>query len=89
MKLSRNLSTGSLLWDHNGELRMKTRRMSEALGQSTWVVVMETGDEAMTCLNRLARDRRLDSASFTAIGAFQRATLAYFDWAAGSTCRYR
>lgn len=59
---------------------MRTRRMSELAGQATWVVVLETGDEAMDCLKRFAAEERLDSASFTAIGAFERATLAYFDW---------
>jgi hypothetical protein len=59
---------------------MQTRRMSEIAGQSTWVVVIETGDEAMDCLKRFAIAENLDSASFTAIGAFKRATLAYFDW---------
>ncbi len=59
---------------------MRTRRMSEIAGQATWVVVLETGDEAMTCLRRFATDEGLDSASFKAIGAFERSRLAYFDW---------
>ncbi len=54
--------------------------MHEIAGQATWVVVLETGDEAMDCLKRFADEEGLDSATFTAIGAFQRATLAYFDW---------
>jgi predicted DNA-binding protein with PD1-like motif len=59
---------------------MRTKRMHEISGQATWVVVLETGDEAMVCLKRFAEDESLDSASFTAIGAFERGTLAYFDW---------
>jgi predicted DNA-binding protein with PD1-like motif len=54
--------------------------MHEIGGQATWVMVLETGDEAMECLRRFAEDARLDSASFSAIGAFERATLAFFDW---------
>jgi predicted DNA-binding protein with PD1-like motif len=59
---------------------MRTRRMNEVSGQSTWVVVLETGDEAMACLRQFAAEEGLDSASFSAIGAFERARLAYFDW---------
>lgn len=59
---------------------MQTRRMNEIGGQATWVVVLETGDEAMACLRQFAAAEGLDSASFTAIGAFERAALAYFDW---------
>jgi hypothetical protein len=54
--------------------------MNEVSGQATWVIVLETGDEAVECLRRFAEEQFLDSASFTAIGAFQDATLAYFDW---------
>lgn len=46
----------------------------------TWAVVLETGDEAGACLLEFARAQQLSAAHFTAIGAFQRAVLAYFDW---------
>ena len=59
---------------------MRTRRMHEESGQATWVVVLETGDEVMDCLRKFAADEGLDSASFKAIGAFERAELAFFDW---------
>ena len=59
---------------------MQTRRIHEIAGQATWVMVLETGDEAMACLAQFAADEGLDAASFTAIGAFERATLAFFDW---------
>jgi len=54
--------------------------MHEESGQATWVVVLETGDEVMDCLRKFAADEGLDSASFKAIGAFERAELAFFDW---------
>jgi predicted DNA-binding protein with PD1-like motif len=54
--------------------------MHEITGQATWVIVLETGDEAMTALSAFAAEAGLDSASFTAIGAFERAVLAFFDW---------
>ena len=46
----------------------------------TWAVVLETGDEASACLLAFARDQHLSAAHLTAIGAFQRAVLGYFDW---------
>jgi uncharacterized protein len=46
----------------------------------TWAVVLDTGDEANACLLAFARARHLSAARFTAIGAFQRAVLGYFDW---------
>ena len=46
----------------------------------TWAVVLETGDEANACLLEFARARKLSAAHFTAIGAFERAVLGYFDW---------
>jgi uncharacterized protein len=46
----------------------------------TWAVVLETGDEANACLLDFAKAQSLSAAHFTAIGAFQRAVLGYFDW---------
>src|SRR3569623_3529851 len=46
----------------------------------TWAVVLGTGDEANACLLEFARARKLSAAHFTAIGAFRRAVLGYFDW---------
>jgi uncharacterized protein len=45
----------------------------------TYAVVFETGDEVTEGLLDFARRESITGASFTAIGAFQRATLAYFD----------
>ena len=59
---------------------MRTRQIHEVTGQATWVIVLETGDEAMASLSAFAAEAGLDAASFTAIGAFERARLAFFDW---------
>jgi predicted DNA-binding protein with PD1-like motif len=59
---------------------MKWRLIHEAHGQRTFVAVLSTGDEVMESLERLAEQQRLSAAQITAIGAFSRATLAYFDW---------
>lgn len=46
----------------------------------TWAVILETGDEAIECLLKFSRAQQLSAAHLTAIGAFQRAVLGYFDW---------
>lgn len=46
----------------------------------TYVVALDTGDEAMTELGRFVREQEIEAASITAIGAFCRAVLGYFDW---------
>ena len=46
----------------------------------TWAVVLDTGDEASACLLAFARAQQLSAAHLTAIGAFQRAVLGYFNW---------
>lgn len=59
---------------------MQCKLIHEAAGQRTFAVIMETGDEVMSCLEALAREHRIDGAGITAIGAFQETTLAYFNW---------
>jgi uncharacterized protein len=46
----------------------------------TYAVVLDTGDEAMAELGKFIRDHEVEAASLTAIGAFRRALLGYFDW---------
>jgi predicted DNA-binding protein with PD1-like motif len=48
-------------------------------GARTTVLVLSTGDDPVTSLTDLARTAGLDSAYFTAIGAFERATVGRFD----------
>lgn len=65
---------------------MKARLLNHQDGLRTFVVVCETGDEAMKVLASFASEQRLGGSHFAAIGAFSRAVVAYFDW---STKRYR
>jgi uncharacterized protein len=53
--------------------------------ERTWVVVFAAGDEVARGLDEFARAESLDAARFTAIGAFSRATLGYFNI---NTARY-
>ena len=48
----------------------------------TYVVVCEPGDEAVAVLTQFARTERLQASQITAIGAFERATVGWFDRAA-------
>jgi predicted DNA-binding protein with PD1-like motif len=61
---------------------MKTALLAEADGLRTFVLVCESGDEAMKALSSFAAEQRLGGSHFTAIGAFSDAVVAYFDWPA-------
>lgn len=58
---------------------MKATHIYENRGQRTFALVFDSGDEFVEGLTGFARERGLDAASFTAIGAFGTATLGYFD----------
>jgi hypothetical protein len=59
---------------------MKESLVDEADGRRTFVIVLETGDEAMRLLTDHATKQHLRGSHFTAIGACSDATVAYFDW---------
>lgn len=45
-----------------------------------WVAVLDPGEEVKTTLTHFARQEKVQAASFVAIGAFERAVIAYFEW---------
>ena len=59
---------------------MKTALLHEHEGLRTFVMVLGTGDEAMGALAAFASERQLKATRLTAIGAFSRVVVAYFDW---------
>jgi uncharacterized protein len=59
---------------------MQTKLLAETDGQRTFAIVLETGDEVMSSLQRFADENRLTAAQFSAIGAFSDAMLLFFDW---------
>lgn len=59
---------------------MDSKLIHSESGEQTHAVILETGDEVVACLKRLADEKGLTAASFKAIGAFSSATLAFFDW---------
>jgi uncharacterized protein len=58
---------------------MQSKLLHESGGARTYALVLDSGDEAMACVAAFADEDDLDAADFTAIGAFSRAVVAFFD----------
>ncbi len=58
---------------------MKVKLLDEA-GQRTFAVIFDEDDEPISGLTKFAADYSLLASSFSAIGAFRKATLGYFNW---------
>jgi uncharacterized protein len=58
---------------------MKAKIMNDA-PERTIALVLDAGDEVMGKLHAFAAEHNLMASRLTAIGAFQRATLGYFNW---------
>lgn len=56
---------------------MKSKLLHDQ-GERVWALVFDKGDEVIAGLTSFAKDHGLNSSHFTAIGAFERATLGYF-----------
>jgi hypothetical protein len=65
---------------------MKATLLNDHGGLRTFAVVLETGDEAMKSVVAFANENQLGTSQFSAIGAFSRVVVAYFDW---ETKKYR
>ena len=61
---------------------MKSKRVAQNGGERMFVLVLDSGDEAIAAIGKFAEAERLGAASLTAIGAFSRATVGWFDLAA-------
>jgi predicted DNA-binding protein with PD1-like motif len=60
---------------------MKSRIVSDDAASRIHVVVLDSGDEAFAELTRFANDAGIAAASLTSIGAFEKATVGWFDFA--------
>lgn len=60
-------------------LAMQHRTVASTNGQRTIVAVFDAGDEAVEGLGKLAAEEGLSGASFTAVGAFERSTVGWYD----------
>jgi uncharacterized protein len=58
---------------------MRSKLLDQSNGQKIFAVILQAGDEVKDALMQFAIAEHVTAASFTAIGAFERATLAYFD----------
>jgi uncharacterized protein len=58
---------------------VQSKLLHETAGIRTFALVLDTGDESMARVAAFAEEQDLDAADFTAIGAFSRAVVAYFD----------
>ena len=63
------------------EASMKSQRIASEGKGETLVVVLDSGEEAFSTLQDFARKEGVSAASLTAIGAFSRATVGWFDCA--------
>lgn len=59
---------------------MKTQLLAEHGGQRTFALILDIGDEVMSCLKQFSNEQGLSAAQLSAIGAFSDAELAYFNW---------
>ena len=48
--------------------------------ERTFAIIFDAGDEVIAGLTRFAQEQNLSASRFTAIGAFERVMLGYFNW---------
>ncbi|NOJ49216.1 PPC domain-containing DNA-binding protein [Bradyrhizobium archetypum] len=58
---------------------MKSKRVGPDEQAQVHVVILDAGEEAFAALTRFANESGISAASLTAIGAFERATVGWFD----------
>ena len=59
---------------------MKSTKIAGDSGAETRVVILESGEEAFSALTKFANEAGITAASLTAIGAFENATVGWFDF---------
>ena len=59
---------------------MQSRLVSRPGETRIWFAVLETSEEVKQQLLALVEQEKISAASFVALGAFEKATIAYFDW---------
>ena len=58
---------------------MKSKLLHDHAGERTFAVIFDKGDEPVSLLKAFAKENSIGGARLSAIGAFQRVTLGYFD----------
>lgn len=59
---------------------MKSQRIAGDAGSEIRLVILDSGEEAFATLTRFADETGIMAASLTAIGAFEKATIGWFDF---------
>ena len=59
---------------------MQQKLLNEMNGQRTFAVVLDSGEEVTAALQSFVKAQHIAAAQITAIGAFKRLVLKYFDW---------
>jgi len=59
---------------------MESKLVTGESGGQIHVVILDSGEEAFVTLTRFASEARITAASVSAIGAFERATVGWFDF---------
>ena len=60
---------------------MKSQLVSDTADAQIHVVILDSGEEAFATLSKFTNEAKLTAASLTAIGAFEKATVGWFDFA--------
>lgn len=63
---------------------MKSKLVAQSAGERIFVLVLDPEDEAFSTITGFAANEGLSAASLTALGAFSRATVGWFDRASKS-----
>ena len=63
---------------------MKSKLVAAEQAAQVHVVILESGEEAFAALTGFIKEKDISAASMTAIGAFERATVGWFDIASKS-----
>ncbi|MBS0549817.1 MAG: DNA-binding protein [Proteobacteria bacterium] len=58
---------------------MKSKLVLADAGKRTFVLVLDSGEEAFAAITKFASENDLSGASLTALGAFERCTVGWFD----------
>ena|SRR5579859_6939541 len=65
---------------------MKSKLVWEKSGERTFVLILDSGEEAFAAITEFTGRDKLSGASLTALGAFERAVVGWFDF---ETKKYR
>jgi uncharacterized protein len=58
---------------------MKSKLVWETAGERTFVLILDSGEEAFAAITKFASREKLCGASLAALGAFERAAVGWFD----------